>query len=141
MFQLDKVRPAQLQATKAVFDAALKHVREQRCQSITMVYDAEIDEEKPSCRYRGPNGTQCAFAPAIKDYLPEMENMPADLLLNKYYECLHDWAKNCNSTVAVRIQRAHDNWFDGEGVPFMEYFERNMKKVAEIFGLDYTPEA
>ena len=128
-------------ASQDVFDAALKHIRNQRCQSGHLYYDAETDREILSCDYKNQNGLMCAFAPTIKHYRMELESLPADRLLYEYETCLHDWAKKCDYRVAVKIQQCHDCWSEDEGTSFMEYFESNMEKTARLCGLNYTPEA
>ena len=131
-------------SNQAVFDAAIKHIRKQRCRSVG---------DNGGCRYRGPDGTGCAFAPCIEKYDKKMENSSACYFFTEVNEFdqprpfsgertrlkfLYDWARDADEHLCESVQCCHDDSPDEED--FMPSFEMKMKKVAKEFELDYEEE-
>lgn len=135
-------------SNQAVFDAALTHIRKQRCQSLNG--DA-------ACMYRGDNDTSCAFAPCIEKYDKKMENssalyffclvdefdQPASLTGKPLrLKLLFDWARDATEELCEDVQDCHDRllYVRGESMEFMASFELKMSGVAEKWDLNYEKE-
>lgn len=68
---------------QAVFDHIVRHLARQRRRSASAPAERTLMSLKPTCLYRGPEGTMCAVGALIPDelYHPEMEGQSARVLL------------------------------------------------------------
>jgi hypothetical protein len=120
-------------SNQAVFDAALKHIREQGKPSIN----------EKGCLYLSSAGLQCAFAPCIAIYNPELEGKSAGQLLREYSPALYPWARDCVPELACQIQNAHDNlatryrFMCMSNSDFLNDFELTMEGIAKTWKLKY----
>lgn len=118
-----------------VFDNALFGVRKQR-------YHRSI--RGAACAYRGNNGRKCGIGHSIPDELyhesfDDSENFAVGVLSilgadRPACQPLKELFQGCNLKLLVRLQSTHD-----ESYREKQFFEANMKVVAEEFGLTYTP--
>lgn len=120
-----------MDSNQLLLDAALAHLRAQGRQA----------RRVGSCVYRTAEGLGCAFAPAIADYGPDLEGITARNILtsNTGRMRLHEWARGCSPEFVEAVQHVHDFWTASSGEPFLHYIERGMARVANQFGLKYTP--
>ena len=74
----------QMTHRQAFFDKTALHLIKQGKQA----YDAD----RGLCRYRAPDGCQCALGPHIPDdaYSPEMEGKQPSMLANRFPDIFHD---------------------------------------------------
>lgn len=124
-----------MRTEQRLFNEALIHIRKQRCQS--------ANEGTGNCQYRIERGEQtlgCAFAPAIEKYTPSLEGASATVLLISYSNQLYEWVRNCNQGFAYSLQRCHDSNMEITDDRFMQYFEKDMKDLAEKYNLEYKEE-
>lgn len=119
-------------ATQAVLNAAWIHIHAQGEPSVKV---SSLDSGFV-CRYRNPKGLGCAFAPAIKDYNPEMEGTPAGVLLKCHPAQLHTWARACNTGIAGRIQQAHDEAAVNFPETFLLTFQSRIQRIINDNHLD-----
>jgi len=111
-------------ANQRVFDVALTHIRTQKRKSV---------DKEGNCVYRASNGDRCAFSPCIEHYDESLEGQNPSYLIEDIPHVLFEWAKEADPDLCEEIQDAHDLVSD----PFMEYFEKEMAKIAKEWGLIY----
>lgn len=124
------------------FDIALEHIRQQGCPSGLIVGNTAI------CKYRGPEGRGCAFAPFITDYNPQMENKKAYAIMQDWANSVRDVAHEAGFTFMDLIQECHDSAFRhaknmtfAETLDldiFMEEYEQNMEVLSKKYELNYS---
>jgi len=122
-------------AKQRLFDKALKHIRNQGCQSKAGALD---------CKYKQGN-LGCAFAPAIRQYDATMEGEQASDLIRDMPDNLYKWVLDVDLEFADQVQYAHDDYIyidtltkEENDARFMECFEKNMKELSIKFHLVYS---
>jgi len=121
------------------FDFVVGKIREQGCASIV--------EGGSSCLYRGSNGTKCAAGHVIPDDKYDLifegctvVTKPWDGMregVKKLYEVLKETGHDLD--LLRNLQRCHDDASSFKN--FMEKFEINVKEIATLKELTYTPKA
>jgi len=115
----------QLASMQALFNAAWEHIIKQ----------GEACAIGGDCVYEGPMGLKCAFAPAIKDYDPHMEDSGAAKLLYDWRDNLHTWVLDCPKDFADDVQSCHDD--NSElGDDFIQAFKDNMSDLAKAHNME-----
>ncbi len=121
-------------ANQRLLDEAWAHIIAQGHASV--YEDSDMRYEDGVCRYDGGDGIGCAFAPAIKDYDPEMETVSAADVIEQFPNKVHAWVRDVNKLFANEVQRAHDNAvIQTPREHFMSKFKANMAAVAERYSL------
>lgn len=124
-----------MDSNQLLLDAALAHLRAQGRQA----------RRVGSCVYRTAEGLGCAFAPAIREYSPDMEGTIAGALLdpaNGFLGALHDWVRGADGLLANLIQSAHDNAASDTPADLEQFlwdFENAMQRLSLRYGLEYSP--
>lgn len=108
-----------------VFDHVLKALRKQGKASV---------DTQGNCFYRTPEGLKCAAGHCIPDdlYRPSFENESIDKLINSYSLVL-PWMTSEHIPLMIALQSAHDIDLGHR----ITSWEKEMKKIAEKFGLMY----
>lgn len=119
-----------------IFDFAVNHLRTQGVPSVT-------PGDMGQCRYRGPNGTKCAFGAFISDaeYSPDMEGKTVFTLSR-----LQKWDYSDDRlSLMWSLQQAHDDTqttLDADGEPiegsYLVRLEESLIYVAKKHRLVYT---
>lgn len=130
----------ELKGNQEAFDAMVAHMR---AQKYVRSYTEGLDGVS-TCAYRGPNGAKCVVGALIKDehYFKGLEGLVTyDSNINTTLY-LSGW--DVDKSLLASMQDAHDDpvlW----GVPDMDAdgsrFEDAARRVAEDYGLSYTPPA
>lgn len=116
-----------------VFDNALKGVR---AQNYVVSKNA-----RHSCAYRGAGGLRCGIGHSIPDDLYDKAmDAPASHITSiiRHFDSMHNLFKDCSKELLNKLQAAHD---DIETSPIKSSgrnFERDMKEIAYMHGLNYT---
>lgn len=112
-----------------LFDTAANHLLEQMSTS---------EDERQTCRYRGPEGMKCAVGALIPDsaYIPEIENCDLTSLFSRFRDVLEESGINPDSLeteqLLSELQEVHD-MYD----PI--YWSNALRQVAENFNLNFEP--
>lgn len=112
-----------------LFDTAANHLLEQMSKS---------EDERQTCRYRGPEGMKCAVGALIPDsaYIPEIENCVSTSLFSRFRDVLEESGINPDSLeteqLLSELQEVHD-MYD----PI--YWSNALRQVAENFNLNFEP--
>jgi len=138
-----------------VFDIALTHIRQQGKPSVALNEDGtmrELYEDCPICLYRGDGGLQCAAAPLITKYDPQMDNheyssdisfssIYADFGPDHFIEGLtHPLANFASRELQVAHDRSAKDQLSGRA-DFLEAYEERMRRIAEAHDLEYSEPA
>lgn len=113
---------------QAVFDKTVTHLRAQGCRA--------YDEKSGFCKYRGPNGTKCAFGVHITDeeYSPTMENKSAHGMIMGIWKDLFLSLQRFQPHVDLLedLQQIHD-------YNNASKWEEMFRVIARKYYLEYSP--
>lgn len=93
---------------QAIFDYVAAHLIEQGAKSHIRTSGGF------SCRYRTPDGLACAFGCLIPEglYQTDMENRPAEDVINEYFYDHATFKKNVNLIEQLQLMHDYHSWED-----------------------------
>lgn len=116
---------------QSLFDRSLAHIRQQGKPS--------VNADGSSCAYRFGE-LQCAAGPFITSYHEDMEGETWLGVCDRFPEQVEQLAFE-NRGIMRSMQTCHDSAVietdDSEFEGFMPIYERNMRELAEVTGLEY----
>lgn len=115
--------------TQTIFDTVVAHLRQQGGQSL----------QGGNCAYRGDNGRSCAVGCLFTDaaYHRKLEGMGVGTPEVRNALALSGVDPTGDTLNLLRqLQVAHDNHSDGD----WEHIEARFERIADSFGLVYTPQ-
>jgi hypothetical protein len=144
---------AETLSAQEIFTHVLNFLRKQKVQSMYTAKGCEIPVcAYPVCAYRGKNDAMCAVGCLIADseYNKKMESISVeDLVASKLLPARLIQHEN----LLTRLQNAHDNFLLDGSASFksneereieleehLQYWENDMKLIAELRNLNYTEE-
>jgi hypothetical protein len=115
---------------QSVFNKSVLHVLKQGKPSGKLLQDAY--GPRFQCEYLAADGGQCAAAPFIEKYVPDMEHKPFRHLVEHWGSNISADARE-HSWLVAKLQEAHDNaaqdMVTGRGV-FLEQFKTDVRRIA-----------
>mgnify|MGYP006879608164 CR=1 FL=1 len=120
------------EATQRVFTEAYKHIITQGVPSISLNGGCVYRLETESGHF-----LSCAFAPCIREYDPEMEDIDAMGLLESWTGLLYGWSRKADPAVCIKIQAAHDEPARYSPVEdFIDIFKLKMNTIAKKYNFE-----